>query len=730
MAWGVTVDMSNREAEMQFIVGIDIGGTGTDCVVVDGAGEVTLGKAFSTPPDFSTGILNSLAVAAAELGMSRTELLQRTTLFLHSTTVAENAVVDGTLATGGVLTSAGFEDTLFSMRGGYGRWSGLTEEGKRNPIDTDKPAPVVPGELVRGIHGRADAEGNIRVAVDPDQVEAALRALLDNGAEAIGVSLLWSFTNPANELAVKDVVERVCPDVFFTMSHEIAPIVGEYERTSTVALNVRLGPVVRRYLDNLASGLREEGFAGVLLVMQAYGGLLPFDKAAQAPVGMIESGPVSGLVGSKSLGELIGAHNIIAADMGGTTFKVGVVREGLIEYQRESMVLRHHYALPKMDVVSLGLAGGSIISVDPRTGTPQIGPRSAGSYPGPVVYRHGGEEPTVVDVDAILGYLNADFFFGGRETLDIDLARRAFEEKVARPLGMDVLDAAAAIYKLANSLFHDLLHKTTVQRGLDPRNFSLFSFGGTAGMHVATYAEELGTPQIVIPYSASVHGAFGLITSDIAHEDQITHPMHLPVDAGEVAGIYGQLEQRMVDQLAEEGFSGEAVRLQRAVDMRYRRQVHIMTVPVDSDGPIDDDVLQHAVARFESLYEEKYGKESAYREAGIELVSFRLRGEGIVRKPDFRHADLGDSDASHAIAARVEAWVPLADRMDELDGYDFERLAPGNLIEGPAIVWTPITTVVVGERQQARVDEYKNLVITTSVGRRAAVSAETVAVGR
>jgi N-methylhydantoinase A len=708
---------------MQYTVGIDIGGTGTDCVVVDTNGEVTLGKAFSTPPDFSTGILAALEVAAGELGLTRAELLERTTLFLHSTTVAENAVVDSTLATGGILTSAGFEDTLFAMRGGYGRWSGLTEEGKRNPIDTDKPPPIIASDLIRGIRGRTDAQGTTRVPVDPAQVEAALEELLARGAEAIGVSLLWSFTNPEAELAVKQVVDRVAPDVFFTMSHDIAPIVGEYERTSTVALNIRLGPVIRRYLDNLADGLRAEGFAGILLVMQAYGGLLPFDKAAQAPVGMIESGPVSGLVGSKSLGELIGARNIIAADMGGTTFKVGVVRDGLIEYQRESMVLRYHYALPKMDVVSLGLAGGSIISVDPRTGTPQIGPRSAGSYPGPVVYQHGGEDPTVVDVDAILGYLNADFFFGGREALDIDHARRVFEAKVAGPLGMDVVSAASAMYKLANSLFHDLLHKTTVQRGLDPRDFALFSFGGTAGMHVAAYAEELGTPQIVIPYSASVHGAFGLITSDIAHEDQITQPMHLPADTAEIEGIYDDLERRMSEQLAEEGFTGDAVRLQRAVDMRYRRQVHIMTVPVDSDGPIDEAVLERAVSRFESLYQEKYGKESAYREAGIEFVSFRLRGEGIVRTPDFRHADAGPSDASHAIAARVEAWVAGADEMCEVDGYDFERLEPGNEFAGPAIVWTPITTVVVAQDQTARVDEYKNLVIQTAVGRAAGSAA-------
>jgi N-methylhydantoinase A len=712
--------MSDSGAEQNhdkaYVVAIDIGGTGTDCVVVDDAGEVTLGKAFSTPPEFATGILNAIASAAEALGLGRAELLARTSLFLHSTTVAENAVVDETLATGGVLVSEGFEDTLFSMRGGYGRWSGLTEEGKRNPIDTDKPEPIMPRALIRGIKGRGDAQGRVRTAVDPAQVERALNELLAAGAESIGVSLMWSIANPETEDAVAEVVRRVCPDAFFSASHELAPIVGEYERTSTVALNVRLGPVVRRYLDTLADGLRAEGFAGILLVMQAYGGLLPFDRAAESPVGMIESGPVAGLVGSKSLGEAIGAHDIIAADMGGTTFKVGVVRDGLIEYQRESMVLRYHYALPKMDIVSLGLAGGSIISVDERAGTPSIGPRSAGADPGPVVYQHGGEEPTVVDVDAILGFFNPDFFFSGREKLDLDAARRAFDEKVAKPLGMEVEEGAQAIYRLANSLFHDLLHKTTVQRGLDPRDFTLFSFGGTAGMHVAAYAEELGVPRIVIPYSASVHGAFGLITSDIAHEDQVTQPMTHPADVGEVAGIYEDLERRMVEQLAEEGFSGESVRLQRAIDMRYRRQVHILTVPVDGGGPADGATLERAVERFEELYKEKYGEESAYREAGIELVSFRLRGEGEVRKPELRHADAGAADASEAIVKRVEAWVPLAEEMREVDGYDFERLRPGASFAGPAIVWTPITTVVVGDGQSVEVDEYKNLVINTSVG--------------
>jgi N-methylhydantoinase A len=697
---------------MAYVVGIDIGGTCTDCVVVDENGEVTLGKAFSTPPDFSGGILDSLEVAAAQLGLGVGDLLSETRLFLHSTTVAENAVVDGTLARAGVITSRGFEDTLFAMRGGYGRWSGLTEEEKRNPIETDKPPAIIPRSLVLGVGERTDATGEVKADPDEGEIEQMIAQLVEAGVEAIGVSTLWSFANPSTEDLIGEVVRRLAPDVFLTLSHEIAPIVGEYERTSTVALNARLGPVVRGYLDNLRQRLTESGFTGQLLVAQAYGGLLPVDEAAERPVGMIESGPVSGLVGSQSLGARLGFREIIAADMGGTTFKVGTVREGLIEYQRESMVLRYHYALPKMDVVSLGLAGGSIISIEPRTGTPRIGPRSAGSYPGPISYAHGGEEPTITDIDAILGYLNPDFFLGGRASLDVDKARRLFDEKVAQPLGLDTIAAAAAMYKLANSLFYDLLHKTTVQRGLDPRRFALFSFGGTAGMHVGAYGEQLGVSHVVIPHSAAVHGAFGLVTSDVTHEDQITHPLRAPFDVDAVAGLFAELETRVLGLLADEGFPRDQTQLQRMIDMRYRRQVHILTVPVVGDGEPSDELLAATVELFERLYEEKYGPQSAYREAGIEMVSFRLRGSGAVRKPELRALELGDADASAAVVATVTAWVDKAGELQDVPGYDFERLQPGHVVTGPGIVWSPITTLVVPPGQQARVDEYRNLVMT------------------
>jgi N-methylhydantoinase A len=696
-----------------FIIGIDIGGTCTDCVVLDRAGRATIAKAFSTPPDFSQGIVDAIGVAAADLELTSRELLDSTWLFMHSTTVAENAMVDGNFSTPGLITTSGFGDTLFASRGGYGRWSGLTDEEKRNPIETSKPAPLVPRANIRTVRERVDREGVVVHPIDAEQLERAVRELVDLDVEAIGVCLLWSFANPDHEEAVREAIRRARPDLFVTVSHEIAPIVGEYERTSTVALNAGLGPVVARYLDNLLSRLRDEGFGGGTLVMQANGGLISAEGAGVRPVGMIESGPVSGLMGSRRLGERMAVPNIISADMGGTTFKVGVVRDGGIEYQHESMVFRYHYALPKVDIVSLGLAGGSVIWFDERTGSPRIGPRGAGSYPGPVVYGHGGTECTVTDVDAVLGFLSPDFFLGGRESLDIDAAREAVAEQVAEPLGRPLLEAAAAIYSLANTYIYDLLHRTTVQRGLDPRSFTLFSTGGTAGMHLPAIAGELGVPSVVIPHSASVHGAFGLVTSDVVHEEIIARPMREPADPAAVQRVLDGLRESVVRQLNEDGFAGDQVRIDRSVDMRYRRQVHEVNVPVrgSAERPIDSTVLAELHEDFESRYRERYGQGSTFRGAGVELATFRVRGAGHVKRPEPGVFDDDPTPLDEALVETRPVFLPDRGSLEQVPAYDFTRLGTGTRVSGPALIWSPVTTVVVGSEQRAGVDPHRNLVI-------------------
>lgn len=695
-----------------YSIGIDIGGTCTDCVVIDDGGRATLGKAFSTPPDFSTGIVDALSDAAGQLDIDVGTLLAGTRLFLHSTTVAENAIVDGDLVPTGVVTTAGYQDTLFATRGGFGRWSGLTDDERRNPTDTEKPTPLVPVDRIATIDERVDRSGAVLRAADVSQIEAAVDQLVARGAEAIGVCLLWSFNNPQNELAVREVIARTRPGLFVSLSHEIAPVIGEYERTSTVALNAGLGPVVATYLENLQNHLAENGFSGTLLVMQAYGGLLPAGTAAGRPVGMIESGPVSGLMGCKRLGELIGRPNIISADMGGTTFKIGVVRDGLIDYQRESLALRYHYALPKVDIVSLGIAGGSVVSMDARTATPRIGPRSAGSYPGPVVYEHGGEEPTVTDTDAILGFLNDQFFLGGRARLDVAAARDVYAGAVADPLGLEVTEAAIQIYRMANSFIYDLLHRTTIQRGLDPRSFALFSTGGTAGMHLPVVAAELGMAATVIPYTASVHGAFGLVTSDVVHTEVLSRPMRHPPPADAVQKIFDELSDRTVSHLRDEGFSDADIVVERAIDMRYGRQVHEVTAPVSGDGSVTEAMLESAADTFEELYRQRYGPDSTFRDAGIEMVSFRVRASGLVPKPNLaQFSGRADVDISSALVERRATFVPSERAVREVPGYSFERLSPGAVIVGPALIWSSVTTVVVDVGTTATVDSYRNLIL-------------------
>jgi N-methylhydantoinase A len=698
-------------------IGVDIGGTFTDCVVLDARGRVTLAKALSTPADFTVGIWNALDGAAGQLGRDRRELLRRTDAFLHSTTIAENAIVDGNLARTGLITSAGFGYTLWATRGGYGRWSGLSEEEKRDPINTDKPPPLVPLGLVREVAERVDRGGLTLRSPDAEELRRTGRELLDQGVDAVAVSFLWSFLAPANESLAVAVLRELRDDLFVIAANEAAPTIGEYERTSTAVISAAVGPLVERYLDSLAGGLRDQEFSGSLLVMQSYGGLVGVDQAKRNPAALIESGPVAGLMGCARLGGATGQDNIISADMGGTTFKVGTVRSGTVDYQRESSVVRYHMSLPKVDVASFGLAGGSIVRYDAADSVPRIGPRSAGSYPGPACYGNGGTDPTVTDADAVLGYLNPAYFLGGHR-LNLDASIEAFVG-LARQLGTAERDAASAVYRMANGMIHDFLHKTTVQRGLDPREYLLFSTGGTAGMHLPAVAQDLGVAGVVIPYSASVHGAFGLVTGDVVVEEMTTRPVAHPAPISDVASVFDALTDVAAERLALAAPPGSVSRISWMVDMRFRRQVHILTVPVAEFEPsqrraADEAMLATAVERFETQYERRYGPGSAYREAGVELVAFRVRATAATAHRFDRQPPSAESSHSAAHVERREAWIPDLDAFGQVDGYDFDLLPTGATVPGPAIIWTPITTVVLGSRQTAHVDGLRNLEVRWS----------------
>jgi N-methylhydantoinase A len=321
-------------------------------------------------------------------------------------------------------------------------------------------------------------------------------------------------------------------------------------------------------------------------------------------------------------------------------------------------------------------------------------------------------DPTVTDVDLILGYLDQRYFLGGREPLNAEKARAVFQEKVAEPLGMHIEDAAGEVYRLTNSMIYDMLHKLTVERGLDPRSYILFSTGGTAGMHVGIFAQELNVQRVIVPHSAAVHGALGLVSSEISYEEQVNRPIRVPGVPDEVNELLKTLEAKVRDQLGEDGFGETDTVISRAIEMRYRRQVHVVTVPLEAGGSLSERDLAQAVDRFDALYEERFGKGSGYREAGIEMVNFRVRGVGLLEKPALTGQPITDSDSSPAFVESRQAYFGRSREFREASCYDFAKLSPGNKIEGPAIIWSPDTTIVVNPGQSATCDPYKNIEMT------------------
>jgi N-methylhydantoinase A len=695
----------------EYVIAVDVGGTCTDCVVFRHGEPVHIGKAFSTPPDFAHGVIDAVRAAAQPMGLTLEALLAQARLFLHGSTVVDNALFERKGATTGLLVTAGFEDTLLVTRGAYGRWSGQPEEVVKHPVATDRMAPLAPHTLIRGVLERVDATGAVVHALDEDRARQAIRELLAQGATAIAVCLLWSFRNPAHERRLRDLVHEVAPRTEVSISCEVAPFPGEYERTSTTVINAYAGEVTRAYLDDLGRQLQGAGYDGPLLVMQGYGGLVPAAEAATYPVGMIECGPAAGMIGARFVGEELGEPNIIAADMGGTTFKVGVIRDGGLDFAREPMVDRFHYVASKLEVLSIGAGGGSIVSVDPLTGRPRIGPRSAGSRPGPVCYGRGGDEPTLTDITAIIGYMAPQTFLGGSVPLDIEAARRVFEDKVARPLGMNTDEAAIGIYRIAVAQLSDAVRNITVERGLDPRDFVLQSFGGSCGLFAGAFARELGIRRVLVPYTASVNCAYGMVTADVVHQYSVVQPMQSPVDIQAVNMLLAPMEERARDQLVAEGFAPSAIRLEWSVDLRYRRQVHQVAVPLPGGLPLDESAVPDLLSRFERLYEMRYGRGSAFRAAGIELVTFRLKAIGLMPRPQMPPEELVQGDASAAMLGERRMFVEGDAGLRPARVYDFTRMRPGDTLQGPAVIHSPITTIVVQPEQTARLDGHRNLLL-------------------
>jgi N-methylhydantoinase A len=694
---------------MNYVVGVDIGGTFTDCVVVDEAGTVTIGKSLSTPADFSRGALDAAADAAKRLGLkSVNQLLASTRLFFHACTIGDNTLITRAGAKTGLIMTKGFGDSLHMMRGKVAE--GLTENEIAHRSALDKPEPFVPRKLVEEVSERVDYKGTVLIRLNVQEAEQAIERLASKGVESVAVCFLWSIMNDAHEKQLAEILRKKYPDLFFSLSSEVAPYLGEYERTATTVFNAYIGPKISSYLQNLQSTLKTKGLRREPLIMQAYGGVLGIDATCQNAVGIIESGPAAGVVGTRFLGEHIGERNILATDMGGTTFKVSVVRDGVIERDYKPVILRYNILSTKIWVESIGAGGGSIAWIDPETGLLKVGPRGAGALPGPVCYGVGGEEPTVSDADLILGYLNPGYFLGGRMKLDKEKTLVAIREKVAKPLKMSEVDAASAIYRIANSHMSDLIRKATVEKGHDPRRFVLFAFGGAGPVHASRYAAELGIRQVVIPLTASVHGATGLISSDLVYEYGKSDHVVVPVKIDHVNDNFSTLLAKALNDLRAAGFSESEIQVMRSVDMRYRYQVHELNVPFAAGmSAITEQDMEDLYGRFDDLYEKAFGQGSGYREAGKEILTFRLTATGLLKKPDIKREAGKSSTREQALKGHRDVYFEEERKFIPTRVYDFEKMQPGIAFPGPAIIETPVTTVVVNPNDRAAMDEFRNI---------------------
>ena len=698
---------------MAYLVGIDIGGTFTDCAIVDRNGRLLTAKVPSTPPDFSRGMMDALGTGARALGLSLDDFCRDIAFLSHGTTVGTNTIIQKRGAKVGLITTRGHEDAIHIMRGSRGYGGGRDIRKVVHFPETSKPQPIVPKRLIRGVSERVDCFGAVVAPLNEQEAEKAIRELVTEGVEAIAICFLWSFRNSRHELRVKELVQRIAPALFVTCSVEIAPKWGEYERVTATALNAYLGPVMSGYLGRLDRTLTDLGYGHGLQIAQCGGGTVPVARAGEAPLLTLDSGPVSGVTASMFLGAAMGAKNVITTDMGGTSFDVSIIYQGKPAYSFISNTDQYEYFLPKVDLQAIGAGGGSLVRVQPEKRTMTVGPDSAGAFPGPVCYGRGGTVPTVTDAQLVLGYLDPHNFAGGKFKLDPDAATQAIGE-LGKQIGMSAIECAAGICRIVELHMADIIRKVTVEKGFDPRDFALFAFGGAGPAHAAVFARELGVRKVIVPQrkAASTWCAFGAAAADVLHIFEHTEIMSTPVPARRVNDALQGLEKKAKSLMAEEGIAESRQRFEFSLDLRHKGQINEVEITLPWPRvPVGYETELRRL--FVSRYEQLYGRGSALAGAQLELVVCRLRAKALTPQPKLAFSKrVSKTIPKAALRKKREIYWPDLGRRRATPVFDGDALVAGNRIAGPAIVETADTTVVVQPGTRLRVDELGNFAMS------------------
>ncbi|PYO03207.1 MAG: hypothetical protein DMD89_02670 [Candidatus Rokuibacteriota bacterium] len=671
-------------------IGVDIGGTFTDIVALDGEGRLALAKVPSTPKDLLDGIGAAVGKVLALAGAPPGDVER----FIHGTTVATNAVLEQKGAVTAVLTTEGFEDVLEMGRQKRSRMYDLE-------MDPETPSFLAPGRRRVGIRERLDARGAVLVPLDEGQVRAAVQTLRAQGVQAIAVCYLFSFVNPAHERRTRELCAEIAPEISVSLSSEVDPTFREYERLCVTAFDAYLGPVVKRYLAGLADTLRGLGIRAVPLIMRSRGGIVSAALAARQPVTLFLSGPAGGVIGAGCAAERSGVRDFVSLDMGGTSNDVAVVRSGAPLLASEGSIGPYPVRTPMVDVNTIGAGGGSIAWIDAAGGL-RVGPRSAGAEPGPACYGRGGDAATVTDASVVLGYLNPERFAGGALTLDVGAAERAVGA-IGRRLGVDTITAAAGIHRVINARMADQIRLVTIKRGYDPRQFSLVVLGGAGPVHGAALAAEMGMAEVLVPEAPGVLAAFGLLAAAIEHHHART--LQARTDVADLAAVnrcLAELDAAGRARMHEEGVAAADVHVAYTADMRYVGQAYELEVPIAA--PVAAERVPDIVAALHAVHERVYGY--ARTQQTVEFVNFRAvhtyrLPRPVVRPSAQAHGRLDD--------ARVGERRAYFDGFVSAAIYERARLPLGARLAGPAIVEQMDTTTVIPPGVTAVVDDAGNL---------------------
>ncbi len=681
---------------MKYKLGIDVGGTFTDFILVSQAGETFIHKTLSTPADPSLGVISGIRELAKSVGLALDQFIKEVETIVHGTTVATNALLTLKGARTALITTRGFRDALEMRRG-------IREEQYNNHFRN--VIPLVPRYLRLTVDERIDAQGEVLTPLNESELLPIIKLLTEEKVEAVAVCFINSFLNDLHERQTVQVLKKHLPACFITSSTEVLPSIRFYERLSTTVVNAYTGPVVATYLANLTQKLEEIRFGGALMIMQSNGGVVTPEEVAKIPAVTVLSGPAAGPTAGAYYADLMDYKDCITIDMGGTSFDASLIVGGQCVTSSDGSINRYRIALPSLDIITIGAGGGSVGRIE-GGGLLHMGPQSAGAAPGPVCYNQGGTLPACTDANLILGYLNPDFFAGGKIKLDLELTKKAITEQIASKLGLSLLEAAMGMYRIINTNMAQGVRQVSIERGYDPRECLFIVAGGAGPIHAGEICKELEIPMFVVPNVSSIFCAAGMLLGDLKHDYIRSYltPFSL-LDKNHFLNLYQQMQEVGAATLAQEKIAAKDIEYYPTLDLRYVGQYHEVPLAVSWE-----EVLHYQLDKIRLLFHQEHNRLYGYSLEGedteIELINVRLRALGRTQKPDFLGLTGKSVPLTSALKGKRKAYIPEFNEMREIPVYDGDLPLNGNTILGPAIIERINTSIFLSDFYDCLIDDY------------------------